>query len=105
MHVHGCGRGAQQMVVQRRDPDAALVEGDLQVAPPETDAVNSAGQLRAGSAKRLCNGSPVVVGCGRGGGQSEREHDTCEYWIKALHGISPREWSCFRTSTTEMRSS
>src|SRR5712692_8528938 len=138
MHVHGCRRGAQQMVVQRRYLDAALdeflhhgvdlfmqeneiahhhclashflecqigtqgksgsdldpVERDLEVAPPETDAVNSAGQLCTGPAKRLSYRSPVVVGRKSGGGQSNREPDACEYWIKALHGMtSPREWS------------
>src|SRR6267154_1448914 len=111
VHVHGCGRGAQQMVVQRRDLDAALdeflhhgvdlfmqehevahhhclaahfleceigaqgksgsdrdlVEGDLQVAPPKTDAVDSAGQLRTGSAESLRDRGPVVVGCQGGG--------------------------------------
>src|SRR6267142_2235233 len=89
-HFLECKIGTQGKSGPDRDP----VEGDLQVAPPETDAVNSAGQLRAGSAERLCNRSPVVVGCEGGGGQSERERDACKYWIKALHGMtSPREWS------------
>src|SRR6266581_2108481 len=82
--------------------DLDPVKRDLQVAPPETDAVNSAGQLRTGSAERLRDWGPVVVRCDGGGGQSEREPDACDYWIKALHGMtSPREWSwneCCRLS-------
>ncbi len=56
--------GAQGKSGSDLDP----VERDLQVAPPETDAVNSAGQLCAGTAQRLSHGSPVVVGRQGGGG-------------------------------------
>src|SRR6266581_7932215 len=63
--------GAQSKSGSELDP----VERDLQVAPPEADAVDSAGQLCTGSAKRLCNRSPVVVGCEGGTGQSDREPD------------------------------
>src|SRR6266851_688022 len=44
--------GAQGKSGSDLDP----VERDLQVAPPETDAVNSAGQLCAGTAQRLSHG-------------------------------------------------
>src|SRR6266446_2883327 len=87
-HFLECKIGTQGKSASDRDP----VEGDLQVAPPETDAVNSAGQLCAGSAERLRDRSPVIVGCEGGAGQSEREPDARQNYIEALHGMDLLEW-------------
>jgi hypothetical protein len=62
-HFLECKIGAQG----KRGFDLDPVKRDLQVAPPETDAVHSPRQLCTGSAKRLCNRSPVIVGCEGGG--------------------------------------